>query len=516
MPHVVRVHDLRQLTAASLGPHIAGLAPNIPATNDTESYFYGVQRRVGLLVEADVKLNHRDAREFTRVLLNKNFKPLARSTDYSKVHYLREINQPEHRKEELRKAIRPRNYFWRHQHLCNCKGFTKMESLDRKPREKAEQMPPPRGINSRSDSFKIETGPYFHRIERQMFSSKYFIKYVPVRERMAWLIQRLQRPGSVYLATDFTAFESHMTPQVMRTFEFQLYEYMLKFAPDHSSIMRLIRKIGDTNTVYSKFGRFKVDGVRMSGDMCTSLGNGFTNMALMFYVLHSRGIPVSDIDGVFEGDDGLIRVPLQYRALLPTESDFKELGCHIKLNVCKDVATSEFCGVVCHEKVGHNIIDAYSALVKTGWTTSSQKYGRVGKLKGLLRAKAFSLCYEAPNCPITRAFADALLRLTSDSSVVYENNVMSWWDQQVLLGVSLDKLPPPAVIHPLSRDVMVEKFGVSISTQLQYEAYFARMTDIRPVPNFFANDLVADSHRENYRRNAVYVAANVPYKIYVQ
>lgn len=512
MPHKRTERELRQFTAISLGAHIEGLAPLIPATNSTDNWIYGVRRRVGLRVDADQHLDFRSLRSFQRVFNHQNFTPLPRDTDYRLDPYLAESHLPEHRKEEYRQAWKPLAYFWKHQYLLNCKNFMKTEVLDRKAKHKKEQMPPVRIINSRSDSFKAATGPYFHRIEHSIFSSKYFIKYVPVRDRMRWLIQRLEKSGRIYLSTDFTAFESHMTPGVMQNMEFQLYAHMLKFAPKRDQILRLMNTIRKKNRSRSKFGSFTIDGVRMSGDMCTSLGNGYTNMILMFHTLSQRGIPLSMLDGVFEGDDGLISVPVKYRHLIPTEKDFEAMGCHVKLKLAASVSESEFCGIVCDPDVGDNIIDAYGVLVKFGWTMSSQRYGGDKKLMGLLRAKAFSLAYEAPGCPITRALADAMLRLTTGYQPIFD---YTWWDYQVLQGIDEGKLPPPPIVHFKSRVVMAEKFGVDIPTQLRYEQFFASMRSVCPLPNYFNEDLVAKSHVDMWDRNCLVIKPFTNMKIYL-
>lgn len=451
---------------------------------------------------ADAKFDLRGAREFCRVFVHNEFAPLRRDTDYRLDPYLQESNLPEHRKEEYRRAWVPRSYFWRHQYLFHCKCFGKKEVLDRKPPHKAEQMPPLRLINSRSDSYKAAVGPYVHKMEKSIFNEKYFIKYVPVRDRMRWLIERLQKTDRVYLATDFTAFESHMTPGVMRTFEMQLYAHMLKFCPERTEVMRLLQRMAGKNVCKNrKFGSFSVRGVRMSGDMSTSLGNGITNLMVMFFVLTQRGIPLSVLDGVFEGDDGLISVPRQYESLLPNEKDFENMGCFIKLAVCRDVASSEFCGIVCDPKAMDNVVDAYGILVKFGWTTSSRKLGGDKIMKGLARSKAFSLVYEAPNNPITRALGDAVLRLTEGYECEFEEKFPSWWDQQVLMGVDVHTLPPKSDVKLESRQLMAEYFGIDILTQLRYEEYFSKMSSLGSIPNMFSSDIVAKSHVDMWNRN---------------
>ncbi len=69
----------------------------------------------------------------------------------------------------------------------------------------------------------------FHRIEKALFQLDPFIKKIPVPERGKYIYSMLYEPGAKYYASDYTAFETHFTADLMDAVEFELYRYM---APD--------------------------------------------------------------------------------------------------------------------------------------------------------------------------------------------------------------------------------------------------------------------------------------------
>lgn len=69
----------------------------------------------------------------------------------------------------------------------------------------------------------------FHRIEKALFQLEPFIKKIPVPERGKYIYDMLWEEGAVYYASDYTAFETHFTADLMDAVEFELYRYM---APD--------------------------------------------------------------------------------------------------------------------------------------------------------------------------------------------------------------------------------------------------------------------------------------------
>jgi len=88
----------------------------------------------------------------------------------------------------------------------------------------------------------------------------------------------------------------------MDAVEFELYRFM---APDDAlgaKFLTDIQVMQEMNRCYSKYVKIEVEATRMSGEMNTSLGNGFSNLMFMLYACHVQGIAA---EGIVEGDDGV-------------------------------------------------------------------------------------------------------------------------------------------------------------------------------------------------------------------
>lgn len=308
-----------------------------------------------------------------------------------------------------------------------------------------------RMINSRHDCFKAWSGPIFKAIEEEVYRLPQFIKHVPVPERPS-LVAQLFKPGCHYYQTDFTAYESHFVKDVMDAIECELYRYCLKSYPDDADF--ICRVLQGTNRMRTRHGvRAEVQARRMSGDMCTSLGNGFTNLMLaMFLVSEKKG----ELEGFVEGDDGIFRstVPL-------TVDDYASLGFTIKIEEVPHPCLASFCGVICAES-GQIIRDPAKFLCNFGWTLSFLS-GQLPLMTSLLRAKALSACYETPQCPIVGVLARVALEKTRGA-------LPKWVDDGFHVKPPDEFLVPE--FHPLTdtRLTFEKCFGVSIQDQLRAEA----------------------------------------------
>jgi hypothetical protein len=178
-----------------------------------------------------------------------------------------------------------------------------------------------------------------------------FIKHVPVSDRPDYVRNMVYAVGRRYIATDYSAFESLFTKCIMEACEFELYEYMLSRHPEGKRILeRMIRVLGGSNKLRYKYFTVMLEATRMSGEMCTSLGNGFSNLMFMEFVCSKVGS--SRIEGVVEGDDGLFGV----EGTLPTAEDFKKLGLAIKLEVHDTLDTAGFCGIIFDTENSINLV----------------------------------------------------------------------------------------------------------------------------------------------------------------
>lgn len=265
--------------------------------------------------------------------------------------------------------------------------------------ESYPQWKTPRLINSRIKKFKVFSGRFFKTMENEVYKDPHFIKHVPVPDRPP-LVQALKIPGMYYYCTDYTSFESHFIPQFMRVCECVLYSYLLGDSLDSRFINNVLT---GTNRMYTNIGvKAKVQARRMSGDMCTSLGNGFTNLMLMKYVVWSL---FGKCQGFVEGDDGIFASTVKI-----TAEDFARLGWRIKLSELDTPCEAAFCGLT-FSSSGQIVRDPYKFMCSFAWTSSFIHSSEKVMLQ-LLRAKALSALYESPSCPVVYAIARYALKQT--------------------------------------------------------------------------------------------------------
>jgi len=279
------------------------------------------------------------------------------------------------------------------------KSFVKLESY---PTWKEA-----RWINSRSDAFKVYSGPAFKAIENQLYQNPWFIKHVPVPDRPA-LVVGLEHAGLRYYENDFKAFESHFTPELMNACECRLYKHCLVNYPELAKV--ICDTLTGVNRLSTRRGvRAVVKGRRMSGDMCTSLGNGFTNLMLILFIAKQKG---GTARGFVEGDDGLFAVDFQLSAL-----DYAKLGFEVEIKEVPTPSHGHFCGMTMTSSL-EVIKDPRRVLQQFGWTSSYIGAGnRI--MDELLRSKSLSLCYELPQCPIVGVLARTALSLTEGIAIAH-------------------------------------------------------------------------------------------------
>lgn len=453
--------------ARSLGFHVRGAAPLAPDIRDIESIKLGARNRMMRKTPRVTGKTIRKIRSFVRVWLRKNLTPLSADVDNSFETFLAQTNYPEWRKNELRLAME--------KDIPNFKNssFNKREFYD-EPKFN-------RWINSRSDWFKGKTGPNFKLIEHELFQLPDFIKTVPVCDRAKYIHERLYRPGARYQATDHSSFEAHIVSRIMRVVEFQLYKYMTKNLPNHEWFMDLLHKsiLGNQECyLRCKNGFCNVTTeARMSGDMCTSLGNGFTNLIIMKFLAYQAGWP--QCVGVVEGDDGLFRIEGDEIDV----SAFEQVGFTVKSNCTTELHSAGFCQLYYSDDAYENLVDPIKVILRAGWTMTSSMHGGLKIMQGLTRAKALSMLCEAPTNPITSKMALWLLRATRKVSprFDYADNDR-WWSEQVL-STNVGKCVQKAEIGPTpgQREQAHKLWGISPHEQIALETYFDGLDVIGPI-----------------------------------
>lgn len=251
-------------------------------------------------------------------------------------------------------------------------------------------------------------GPVFHAIEKEIFKHKAFIKHVPILERPRYIMEHIHQAGANYASTDHTAFEAHITREVMEVIEFQLYDYMTSNLAIHKEFMESVKAISQVNHCRFKTVDIFVEGSRMSGEMCTSLGNGYTNLVLIDLI--AEELKWSNVRRIVEGDDGLI----SYYGRKPEREDFLKFGFDIKMEYHESVSDASFCGLVFAPESEQIIANPRKYLNSFGWLDVQYVNAADKKLKALLKCKALSLLYQFSGCPILGSLCRYFLRVTSD------------------------------------------------------------------------------------------------------
>lgn len=266
-----------------------------------------------------------------------------------------------------------------------CDMFNKFENYS--------DFKPMRGIQARSPVVKVCMGVPCYAISEVLFRMKYFVKFLEVQKRYEHVVAQLGEVGGYLYVTDHSHFESHMSRQIMDICECALYKYMLRDFPQYAEYMcRLVTGLNKIRTPYGTSHRF---AGRMSGDMCTSLGNGFTNLMAILFTVSTLG---GRCDCCVEGDDGIIRssVPI-------TTEDFLRVGFEVKMDPVADIATSGFCGF------------RYGPITHTCFVEPRELLGKFSTYNdpcpGLLAAKGLSLLNENSGCPIAWALGTRALQL---------------------------------------------------------------------------------------------------------
>jgi len=331
-------------------------------------------------------------------------------------------------------------------------------------------------INSRCDAMKVWFGPPVRSMEAEVYKLPYFVKHIPVIERPAAL-QSLERAGARYFVIDYTAFESHMTPALQASTELLLAEYMLSRFPGLAHDIALADS-GSNHCYHRNAGvRVGLEGRRMSGDMWTSLFNGWTNFSVVTYVMSRLG-HVLDVTYTLrvEGDDCLLVV---YRGATPSVVDFSSRGFTVKLvevpdtgscGVAGDVRGVAFCGLVHAD--GQTMRDPGPFIAKFSWAADAETAGPERR-RGLLAAKAMSALAETPQCPIIGAVARAALEATKGSTPVF---VLDGYHQPRLGDVVPDYSPSRR-----AREKFALLFGISPAEQERVEREVLSTGSVTPL-----------------------------------
>jgi hypothetical protein len=420
--------------------------------------------------------------EFVDNWLKENMTPLPADADVSFETWINNAPYPLWRKEEMRRVyeeslgeLTSDNVikFDKHGRQLPNKHFrlNSFQKDETYPTYKAA-----RAINSRSDEFKVRVGPIFKAIERELFALPYFIKHTPVDERANEILRELYQEGAKIFGSDYTSFEALFTKLLMETVEFKLYKYMTKFLPDQEWYKIVTTALSGKNACHfrNKF-TITVEATRMSGEMCTSLGNSFTNLMAMLFV--GKELGWKNLRLRVEGDDSINT----FYGKSPTPEDFSKIGLIIKIEEYDSLTEGSFCGIIADADEMINVTDPINAMLDFGWTTRSYAHSGIKRKKQLLKAKALSLAYQYPGCPILSKLAEYGLRVTSD--VAYSLGDMCEYEREQFKQLNEKyRLKIPKKETGIKTRLLVEKrYNLSVEDQLNIEAYLDSKQDLSPI-----------------------------------
>lgn len=520
----------RPVVATSLGPIVLGAANPHGDPSHVPNVVRSVIKRVGCQPPHPNRWIRRRFKSFVQRWVRTNIVPMAADQDLDPRVWIRNTPYSNSRKEALLELCAK---------MESCDSKYDLSSYVVKCFPKDESYPSYkhiRGIYARVDEFKIRVGPIFSALEKQLYDHPQFIKHIPVNERARYVYDRIHRDGAQYIATDYTAFESHFTRRLFEECEFELYRYFVKDNADAAATIKYFcRVVGGINRCEFKDVRARIPACRMSGEMCTSLGNGFTNLMVFLFLCELFGF--EDSDCVIEGDDCLARIcptrlghcsrccldkPIccnrtncgvtaykgriyqscgRHKRVVTRQpccvacaraddfirfgivgdrgntlhssvtSYYVAMGFNVKIEFHNKVERASFCSMVFDSDTFVVVPAPMKKILNLGWA-HRKFHNSSEKVKSeLLRGKAMSLLAESVGAPILQSLALALLRLTSE----HYYRIDDWWTRQKMTGLSLAPMP----VNMQTRLVMEEAYGVSVFDQFALEQHFDRLTDAK-------------------------------------
>lgn len=467
---------------------------------DLVSMAGGLGRRVARKMPKRSYRYMRRLKSHVKLWCKHNLTKLPKDADSSFETWLTQVPYSEKRKSELRQVYEDTADFGRiddgnlnmpDQLIHSLKCFKKDESYT--------DYKHPRGIFSRKDPVKCILGPIFKLISDVLFhyepkdgTLNPFIKTIPVPDRPMAIKEHLNGLAREFLVTDYTSYEAHFDKELIEAIEMVLYKYLLSnFSRERrEAYIGIIRQtICNVNRLCFKNFMAEVDCKRMSGEMNTSLGNGFANFMIMDFLVYENarkhGLTRDDykLRIVVEGDDGLATIYPPY--LKPTTQQFEDVGTVIKLEIFDRLNHASFCGLLFDFDDEIVVTNPLEVLVRTPWV--HKKYVNCGRklLDGLARARGMSIAYQYAGSPILQSYGAWILRHTrhvANKDVMRAVQMHNLYDQEILYQAlsnreqSLFKNIPAG-----TRQLVFDLYGIPIPKQIEIENWFDSSQRLGPV-----------------------------------
>lgn len=279
--------------------------------------------------------------------------------------------------------------------------------------------------------------------------------------------------------------EKHFIKHIQECTEFPLYKHLFSRYPHECR--KILKVLSGRNRLYGPADfAATMEAHRCSGEMNTSLGNGWANYVIFAFLVSEKG---GDFEGYVEGDDGIFATNVEI-----TQADYARCGFEVKVIEHKTVSTASFCGIV-SAPGGVLLKDPVRFMQGFGWTSSFIDSSDDVML-ALLRAKALSAVYEAPQCPIIGAIARAALSRTRG---VLPKFIQDGYHDTSAIPRDEKKL---AVFDPTPevRQLFSHLYGVTPAQQIMLENEGA-------AGNFVNFEAILRPHHDNYHYEQRYIVA---------
>jgi len=447
-----------------------------------------------------------DLRRYTQCFVESRWQPLPPDVDLDAEAYVEMLDVSRRRKDELlRDYVDFVEYYGLPVvDLAVCLSFPKDEEYS--------EWKHVRCINARRNVAKVLFGVVFKAISDVVFQDEFgdkslgFAKPIPRLDMPERLLDGFGGNDGACYGSDYSAFEGQFTPELMENVEIVLYNFMLSHVGEGSDWLRLFSSavLGNNKCTFKDF-TLQVRGKRMSGEMCTSLGNGFSNMIFTTYVLKQRGC--ENIIGLFEGDDGLLR----FDGPVPSAEDFSILGLSVKLQAYDRISDASFCGNLFDVLSGVVITEPLAAVCGIAWAGTPYCSARPKWVWLRMRCAALSIAHQYPGMPVLSVYARCVLRNTRHYSdvrrfVVNTKFMSQWMKDQVLEALRdersvLEKIERPI---PISARLLVEEqFGLSVEEQYSIEQQIESHDFKKPLRIVGFEEVVPDCWVEYWERCVV-------------
>lgn len=260
-----------------------------------------------------------------------------------------------------------------------------------------------RGICGRTSVWKARFLRFIRAIESRVFKLRYFVKGLNDENKVKAMFRAFMADG-VFFENDFESFECSFSFNFKDVCELALFRHFL--GAHFPEVYAELREDAKSILMCYKWFSIRVFGKRASGDLWTSLANGFANLMLILFVAHDAGLDFSQLRVLVEGDDSVGQIA----GRMPNfAAAFRELGFLAKMQERASLLETAFCHLHLTPS-GLAMSDFRRVLPKFFYATSKYVTHSPRHLRMLLRSKAMSLSVEDGSTPILWALVEYAFR----------------------------------------------------------------------------------------------------------